>query len=278
MSQLTPFGVRDYLPHEITARQTVLRGVSKIFKAHGFGRVVTPTFEYYDALRPGMGAHLHSKAIRFNGVEGHDLVLRPDHTAAIARVVGSRLSANDLPVHYYYLDPIFRRSNSGEDIEQFQAGVEIIGDGSVAGDAKVIGTAIEAMKALGFDDVRIDVGHAGYVASLSEAEQQALRSGDYTSGIPAHGGVDVVGDVPELVALHEVLAKDGYAEYVTFNKGLVRDFSYYTGVMFDVVAPGCGRVLGSGGRYDDLMGQFGLPAPAVGFALRVNRLQELIDV
>ncbi|MDA1352958.1 MAG: ATP phosphoribosyltransferase regulatory subunit [bacterium] len=278
MSHLTPFGVRDYLPHEITARQAVLRGVSKVFKAAGFERVVTPTFEYYEALLPGMGAHLRKKAIRFNGVEGNDLVLRPDHTAAIARVVGSRLTAADLPVNYYYLDPIFRRSNSGEDIEQFQAGIEMIGDASVDADAKVIGTAIEAMRSLGFDDVKIDIGYAGYVASLSETEQKALRYGDYTAGIPAHGGVEVVQDVPELVSLHAALTANGYADYVTYNKGLVRDFSYYTGVMFDVVVPGCGRVLGSGGRYDELMGQFGFSAPAVGFALRVNRLQELMDV
>ena len=47
---------------------------------------------------------------------------------------------------------------------------------------------------------------------------------------------------------------------------------YYTGAMFEVYDPGFGEPLGGGGRYDELLGHFGRPLPAVGFALGVDRL------
>ena len=57
-----------------------------------------------------------------------------------------------------------------------------------------------------------------------------------------------------------------------FDLGLVRDLGYYTGAVFEVYDPALGAPLGGGGRYDDLLGRFGRPLPAVGFALGVDRL------
>ena len=62
------------------------------------------------------------------------------------------------------------------------------------------------------------------------------------------------------------------AERVIFDLGLARDLGYYTGAVFEVYDPALGAPLGGGGRYDDLLGRFGRPLPAVGFALGVDRL------
>ena len=51
-----------------------------------------------------------------------------------------------------------------------------------------------------------------------------------------------------------------------FDLGLVRDLGYYTGAIFEVYDPALGHVIGGGGRYDDLLGRFGRPLPACGFA------------
>ena len=51
-----------------------------------------------------------------------------------------------------------------------------------------------------------------------------------------------------------------------------RDLGYYTGAILEVYDPALGHVLGGGGRYDGLMGRFGRPLPAAGFALYVERL------
>ena len=54
--------------------------------------------------------------------------------------------------------------------------------------------------------------------------------------------------------------------------GLLRDLGYYTGAILEVYDPALGHVLGGGGRYDELMGRFGRPLPAAGFALYLERV------
>jgi ATP phosphoribosyltransferase regulatory subunit HisZ len=72
-------------------------------------------------------------------------------------------------------------------------------------------------------------------------------------------------------SLHELLPAR-VAERVIFDLGLVRSLGYYTGAVFQVYDPAYGVPIGSGGRYDELLAQFGRPLPAVGFALNVERV------
>jgi ATP phosphoribosyltransferase regulatory subunit len=93
------------------------------------------------------------------------------------------------------------------------------------------------------------------------------------------GGEEVLSDVPGraeeavegLRLVHELL-ESSVAARVIFDLGLVRNIGYYTGAVFDVYDPALGAPIGGGGRYDDLLGRFGRPLPAVGFALGVDRL------
>jgi ATP phosphoribosyltransferase regulatory subunit len=82
----------------------------------------------------------------------------------------------------------------------------------------------------------------------------------------------VAGPLEGLRELHELLAERGVADRVIFDLGLVRDLGYYTGAVFDVYDPALGEPLGGGGRYDELLGRFGRPLPAVGFALAIDRV------
>jgi ATP phosphoribosyltransferase regulatory subunit len=71
--------------------------------------------------------------------------------------------------------------------------------------------------------------------------------------------------------VHARLAPE-VASRIIFDLGLVRSLGYYTGAVFQVYDPAYGVPLGSGGRYDELLGSFGHSLPAVGFALNVERL------
>ena len=59
---------------------------------------------------------------------------------------------------------------------------------------------------------------------------------------------------------------------INLDLGLLRDLGYYTGAILEVYDPALGHVLGGGGRYDELMGRFGRPLPAAGFALYLERV------
>ena len=86
------------------------------------------------------------------------------------------------------------------------------------------------------------------------------------------GGEDVRAPISRLADVAAGLAQRGLADRVIFDLGLVRDLGYYTGAIFEVYDPALGHVIGGGGRYDDLLGRFGRPLPACGFALYVERM------
>lgn len=70
-----------------------------------------------------------------------------------------------------------------------------------------------------------------------------------------------------------IVSRYGYAEKILFDLGILRDFDYYTGVVFEVLTGSLGFPIGGGGRYNNLLARFGRSEPAIGFALGLDRLQ-----
>ena len=75
-----------------------------------------------------------------------------------------------------------------------------------------------------------------------------------------------------LSAVYRLLAAYGVERFVRFDLGLIRDFSYYTGMVFEVYTAGLGFPLAGGGRYDHMLSDFGCACPATGFALGIERV------
>ncbi len=78
----------------------------------------------------------------------------------------------------------------------------------------------------------------------------------------------------ELEETWGLLALQGCTDRVSLDFGIVRSFDYYTGVVIEAYGSGPGMPLGGGGRYDGVLAAFEAPAPAAGFALRVERVHE----
>ncbi|HHY47881.1 MAG TPA: ATP phosphoribosyltransferase regulatory subunit [Firmicutes bacterium] len=78
-----------------------------------------------------------------------------------------------------------------------------------------------------------------------------------------------------LSELEEVIAgatSGGIGGFIQLDLGLMRDLEYYTGIVFEVYTPGCGRPISGGGRYDGLLKILGRPEGAVGFALDMEEV------
>jgi ATP phosphoribosyltransferase regulatory subunit len=88
----------------------------------------------------------------------------------------------------------------------------------------------------------------------------------------ALGGSAVERATQRLAATYAALSERGVAARVSLDLGLLRDLGYYTGAILEVYDPAVGHILGGGGRYDELMGRFGRPLPAAGFALYLERV------
>ena len=86
------------------------------------------------------------------------------------------------------------------------------------------------------------------------------------------GGQAVERATRRLTATYDALSARGVADRVSLDLGLLRDLGYYTGAILEVYDPALGHILGGGGRYDELVGRFGVPLPAAGFALYLERV------
>ena len=83
--------------------------------------------------------------------------------------------------------------------------------------------------------------------------------------------------IEHLEQLYEVLKLYGAEKYVSFDLGMLGKYHYYTGIIFKVYTYGIGDALVKGGRYDNLLKQFGKDAPAVGFMIVIDDLLEALS-
>lgn len=75
-----------------------------------------------------------------------------------------------------------------------------------------------------------------------------------------------------LKAIYKLAESYGVAGYLSFDLSLIRNFDYYTGMVFEAYAPQIGFNICGGGRYDHMMEAFGEPEPATGFAMGIDRI------
>ncbi|MBQ7563950.1 MAG: ATP phosphoribosyltransferase regulatory subunit [Lachnospiraceae bacterium] len=83
--------------------------------------------------------------------------------------------------------------------------------------------------------------------------------------------------IRRLREVYEELAKKGYEKYVSFDLGMLSKYHYYTGIVANAYTYGTGDAIIKGGRYDNLLSEFGKSAPAIGFAIVVDSLIQLLS-
>lgn len=302
-----PPGLRDWAPEDLARLRTLEARLRNAFEAWGYREVATPALEYLETWQRGGGGPASALFVVVDRT-GELLALRPEMTVPVARFVATRWP--EKVARLYYVGPVFRGGElgRGDGREFVQAGVERVGDGGPDADAEVVALAVEALRQAGVREVRVGLGHAGFLralldaANLPEEERRSLGAAllrrdfvtvsSHLSAAPPHVR-EALADLPalrgsdalrrarrvgvgrealdELEAVWEALEAYGVVQAVEVDVGIVRDFDYYTGVVFEAYAAGVGAPVLGGGRYDGLLARFGDPRPAVGFAVHVER-------
>lgn len=154
--------VKDYQKYERT-----IKTIQKRFKTYGYERIKTSTFEQYDLYSKVTSSINQKEMLKLIDRSGDVLVLRPDVTIPITKELADNFTKLPNELRYYYVQDVFRQSAfDDEDIESTQAGVEYFCESSASADAEVIALACHTLKDLGFNDVKIEVGHAGFFKEL----------------------------------------------------------------------------------------------------------------
>lgn len=168
--KITPEGTKDYLFKECTAVDYVCKKIQRVFENHQFHRVITPALEYYDLFSTDSCGISAESMFKTTDNSGKIVVVRPDSTLPIARLVSTRMQNEVLPVRLYYNQAVYRNNPSltGRSNEIMQMGIELIGSKGKRADLEVITTAVQCLKAV-CDDFRIEVGHSLLFISLIDS-------------------------------------------------------------------------------------------------------------
>lgn len=167
---ISPEGTRDLILGDCAVVRSVEEKLHGIFKSRGFSEVITPGLEFYDVFNQKSRYFPQESMYKLVDSKGRLLVVRPDSTMPIARVVSTRFREQPLPLRLYYSQNVFRSKPSmrGRSDEIRQTGIELIGSSSSRrADIEVIATAIEVLSSCGTDDFRLEIGHIGFFKELA---------------------------------------------------------------------------------------------------------------
>lgn len=308
-------GMNDILPGE-SAKWECLEGtVRDLMARYAYRNIRTPIVEPTALFVRGLGEvtdivekEMYSFEDRLNG---EALTLRPESTAGVVRAVVEHNMLYEGGKRLYYMGPMFRheRPQRGRYRQFHQIGAEVLGFQGPEIDAEVILLAHDLWKAIGLKDVRLELNslgqpperlaHRAALIAHFEKHQDVLDEDAkrrlYTNPLrildtknPAMK--DVVEAAPRLMdflgeqslahfnALRQILDANGVS--YSLNPRLVRGMDYYNLTVFEFITDQLGSqgTVCGGGRYDYLIEQVGgKPAPAVGWALGIERVLALLE-
>ncbi|NOR55952.1 MAG: histidine--tRNA ligase [Sulfurovum sp.] len=286
-----------------------------IAKKYGYGYIETPILEETALFKRSVGdsSDIVSKEMyQFEDKGGNDVCMRPEGTAGVVRsFVHAKLDRQPMKQKFYYYGPMFRyeRPQKGRLREFHQFGCESFGEGSVYEDFTIITMISQIFDELGisFD---LQINSLGCITCMPPYKQNLvgfLRETQEELCEDCNRRIDsnpirvldckntacqtVLFNSPKLITnlcgdcdsdfdkLTVLLDKAGIKYEVDTN--LVRGLDYYNKTAFEFVSNDIGSqsAIAGGGRYDKLV-EFldGKPTPAVGFAIGIERIMELVKM
>jgi len=307
-------GMNDILPPESARWEALETAVREVMRLHAYRNIRTPIVEPTALFVRGLGEvtdivekEMYSFEDRLNGEQ---LTLRPESTAGVVRAVVEHNLLYEGGKRLYYMGPMFRheRPQRGRYRQFHQIGAEALGFGGAELDAELILLACALWKAIDLQDVRLELNSLGQppermqhraalihyfeqnATQLDEDAKRRLHTNPLRILDSKNPAMKALNDAaPQLLdflgeeslahfnKVRAILDANGVA--YSINPRLVRGMDYYNLTVFEFITERLGSqgTVCGGGRYDYLIGEIGgKPAPAVGWALGVERVLELL--
>ena len=178
---ITPEGTRDLVLGECKIKKNLQIKIENILDKWGYNEVVTPTIEFYETFNSGFQNLKEEEVYKFFDNKGRILVLRPDMTIPIARVVATKFKDVPAPIRFRYSADVFRVNQSlgGKKNEYTDCGVELIGVKDASSDLEILVTALDVLKILEESEIKLEIGNINFfnsaVKNLNLKEEERLR-------------------------------------------------------------------------------------------------------
>ncbi len=228
---ITPEGTKDLLFGECTIRRNIENTLLELFKKRGYSEMITPGLEFFDVFNLNSQYFPQENLYKLTDNKGRLLVMRPDSTMPIARVVATRLREADLPLKLCYNQTVYRTEPAlkGRSDEIVQTGIELIGSQQKMADLEVISTAVDSLRAFGME-FSIELGHIGVFKELvsrleaTDKEKERIRKLIENKNFPAlNDFLDTFGSSPVTNALKKLPALFGGEEVFEKADELIAD-------------------------------------------------------
>ncbi len=306
-------GMNDLLPETVWHWQRAEATARRLLAAYGYNEIRLPIVEKTELFARSIGEVtdiVEKEMYTFEDRNGEMLSLRPEGTAGCVRAgIENGLFHNQVQ-RLWYAGPMFRheRPQKGRYRQFHQIGVEAFGFSTPDIDAELILLTARLWRELALSDLTLQLNSLGTPetratyrdtlvayferrrSELDEDSQRRLSSNPLRildSKNPAMQAV--IADAPSLLDHLDASSRDHFARVRAYlddagvayvvNPRLVRGLDYYTHTVFEWVTERLGAqgTVCAGGRYDGLVEQLGgRPTPAIGFAIGLERLVELI--
>ncbi|MGI4814988.1 MAG: histidine--tRNA ligase [Janthinobacterium lividum] len=307
-------GMNDILPADAALWEFFESTVRSLLRAYGYQNIRTPIVEPTQLFTRGIGEVtdiVEKEMYSFtDSLNGEQLTLRPENTAAVVRASIEHNLLYDGPKRLWYVGPMFRheRPQRGRYRQFHQVGVEALGFAGPDTDAEIIMMCQRLWDDLGISGIKLELN------SLGQADERAAHRRALVEFFSAHAGdldeeatrrlqtnplrildsknpamQDMINGAPRLI---DFLGEASLAHFdglqtllrannlsFKINPRLVRGLDYYNLTVFEWVTDRLGAqgTVAGGGRYDPLIEQLGgKPTAACGWAGGVERILELI--
>lgn len=308
-------GMKDLTFEESERFVHIITTATDISKKYGYSYIETPILEETGLFKRSVGESsdiVGKEMYQFEDKGGNDVCMRPEGTAGIVRAfISAKLDRQPVKQKFYYYGPMFRyeRPQKGRLREFHQFGCESFGEASVYEDFTIITMISQIFDALGIGfDLQINsLGcmecmppyKKSLVGFLKETREELCEDCNRRIDTNPVRVLDCKNTVCQSILVHSpklinnlcgechtdfntltaLLDKAGIEYKVDTN--LVRGLDYYSKTAFEFVSNEIGSqsAIAGGGRYDKLV-EFldGKPTPAVGFAIGIERIMELVQM
>ena len=304
-------GFRDILPPFSELITEIEMASRNIFDLYNCKEIRIPTVEYYQLFLKSTGETtdiVEKEMYKFTDSSKRELAIRPEGTPGVARAyINNNLNLSGKNTKFFYIGNMFRaeRPQAGRFREFEQIGLEYINTNSPYSDAEAILVLNHILKKLDINSFSIEINSIGCQECRYKYREKLLNYLNSKKDLLCNScktrmdrnplrtldckiDKEILNDIPKIdlcdncLSHHNVLKNILSKANVNFkeNKMLVRGLDYYSRTVFEFKTDllGSQDAIAAGGRYDNLIKNMGgMNAPAVGWAMGVDRVAMLIE-